>query len=93
MYFDQQTHACACVHMVKNNEIRYQIVKKVLFSSSARETHLRLTQEQEEKLSFLAFRSDSQIMADTQKLVAHYHILVNLVILVSEPLVSMIIKH
>ena len=45
VYFDQRMHACACVHMVKNNEKRLNIIKKVLFSSYARETHVRLTQE------------------------------------------------
>ena len=45
MYFDQQTHACACVHMVENNEKRLKIIKKVLFSSCAQETHVRLMQE------------------------------------------------
>ena len=58
------------VHMVENNEKCLKIIKKVLFSSYARETHVRLTQEHEEKCSFLAFRSDSQTLVDTQKLVA-----------------------
>ena len=54
MYFDQQTHACACIHMVENNEKRLKIIKKVLFSLYARETHVRLTQEHEEKCSFFS---------------------------------------
>ena len=76
--------------MVENNEKRLIITKKVLFSSYARETHVRLTQEHEEKCSFLAFRSDSQTLGDTQKLVASQQFHVNLVILVREPLISMI---
>ena len=41
------------------------------------ETHVRLMQEHEEKCSFLAFRSDSQTLVDTQKLVApqQFHLL------------------
>ena len=70
MYFDLQTHACACIHMVINNEKCLKIIKKLLFSSYAQENHVRLTQEHEEKCSFLAFRSDSQTLVDTQKLVA-----------------------
>ena len=56
VYFNQQTHACACVHMVENNEKRYKIVKKVLFSWYPQETQVRLMQQHKEKLSFLAFR-------------------------------------
>ena len=33
VYFDQQTHAYAYVHMVENNKKVYIIVKKVLFST------------------------------------------------------------
>ena len=29
VYFDQRTHAYACVHMVQNNKKCYKIVKKV----------------------------------------------------------------
>ena len=64
--------------------------KKVLFSSGAQETHVRLTQKQEEKCSFLAFRSDSQMLVDTQKLVATQQFHVNLAIFVHELLISMI---
>ena len=39
--------------MVENNEKHSKIIKKVLFLSYARETHVRLTQEHEEKCSFL----------------------------------------
>ena len=39
-YFDQQMHALACIHMVEINENRLKIVKKVLFSSYTRETHV-----------------------------------------------------
>ena len=46
VYFDQRTHACAYIHMVENNEKHLKIIKKVLFSSYAQETHVRLTQEQ-----------------------------------------------
>ena len=41
--------------MVENNEKCSKIIKKVLFSSYARETHVRLMQEHEEKCSFLSF--------------------------------------
>ena len=27
VYFDQQTHACACVHMVENNENTQKLLK------------------------------------------------------------------
>ena len=46
----------------------FKIIKKVCFSSYARETQVRLTQKHEEKLTFLAFRNDSQTLVDTQKL-------------------------
>ena len=45
-------------------------------------------QEHEEKYSFLAFRSDSQTLVDTQKLVAPQQFHVIFVIFVREPLVS-----
>ena len=54
-----------CIHMVKNNKKMLENSQKVLFSSYAQETHIRLTQEHEEKCSFLAFRSDSQTLVDT----------------------------
>ena len=79
MYFDQQTHACACVHMVKNNEKHLKMIKKVLLSSYTRETHVRLMQEHD-KNAFLAIRSDSQLRVDTQKLVAPQQFHVNLVL-------------
>ena len=31
VYFDLRTHACACVHMVENNEKHSKIMKKYLF--------------------------------------------------------------
>ena len=52
MYFDQRTHAWACVHRVKNNEKHLKIIKKVLFSSYTRETQVRLTQEHEQNAIF-----------------------------------------
>ena len=33
VYFGQQSHACACVCMVKNNRKRFKIIKNILFSS------------------------------------------------------------
>ena len=90
VYFDQRTYAYACVHMVENNEKRLKIVKEILFSSYARETHERFMQKHEEISSFLAFRSDSQTLVDTQKLVAPQQYSLNLDIFVREPLVSMI---
>ena len=48
------------------------------------------TYEYEQKLIFLAFRSDSQTLVDTQKLVAPQQFHVNLAIYLREPLVSMI---
>ena len=89
VYFDQH---CACAHMVENNEKCLKITRKVLFSSYTRETHVRLLQEHEEKCNFLAFRSDSQTLVYTQKLVAPQQFDVNLVIFVRKPLVSMIKK-
>ena len=44
------------------------------------------------KMQFLAFRSDSQMLIDTQKLVTPQQFHVNLVIFVRKPLVRMI-KH
>ena len=76
--------------MIENNEKPLKIIKKVLFSSYARETHVKLMQEHEEKSSFLAFRSDSKTLVDTQKLVALQQFHVNLVIFVRKPLVGMI---
>ena len=37
MYFDQQTHACACFGMVENDQKHLKMSKKVSFSSFARE--------------------------------------------------------
>ena len=45
------------------------------------------------RIFFLAFRSDSQTLVDTQRMVAPQQFWVNLVIFVCEPLVSMIKKH
>ena len=45
VYFNQQTHTCACVRMVKNDKKHSKMSKKVLFSSCAREAHERLTCE------------------------------------------------
>ena len=43
VYFDQQMHAYACVHMVENNKKMLENYQKLLFSSCAQETHVRLT--------------------------------------------------
>ena len=51
VYFNQQTHACACIHMVKNNEKHLKITKKYAQETLVR---LRLMQEQEEKCSLVS---------------------------------------
>ena len=51
-YFDQQTHA--------------QMMKKVLFTSCARDAHVR---RMKKKVCWLAIESDSQKLVDTLKLV------------------------
>ena len=57
-------HACACVCMVENDEKCSKIIENILFSSCAREAHVKLTYQCEQKLTFLAFRSDSQTLVD-----------------------------
>ena len=47
------------------------------------------TYEYEQKLIFLAFRSDSQTLVDTQKLVAPERFRVNSTIFAHDPLVTM----
>ena len=49
VYFDQQTHACACVRMVENNNKHLIMMKKVPFSSCTQEAHERLTKKNKEK--------------------------------------------
>ena len=49
MYFDQQTHACACVRMVENDKKHSKMMKKVLFLLFAREAHVRRMKKNEEK--------------------------------------------
>ena len=58
--FDQRLGVVnfAGVHMVENNEKRLKIIKKILFSSYARETQVRLTQEH---LSFYIKMDDKTI--------------------------------
>ena len=52
-------HAYACIRMVKNDRKCFKMIKNILFSSCLREARVRLTYKYEQKLSFLAFRSDS----------------------------------
>ena len=49
VYFDQQTHACACICMVENDEKHWKMMKKVPFLSCAREAHVRSMKKSEEK--------------------------------------------
>ena len=49
VYFDQQTHAWACIGMVEIDEKHSKIMKKVPFSSCVLEAHVRLMKENEEK--------------------------------------------
>ena len=49
VYFDQRTHACACVRMVENDQKHSKMSKKVPFSSCVREAYKRLTNKNEEK--------------------------------------------
>ena len=69
VYFNKQMHACACVPMVENEQ--------KLFSSCVWEAHVRLMCKYKQKWSFLAFRSDSQMLVDTLKLVAPERFWVN----------------
>ena len=49
VYFDQQTHACACVRMVENDKKHSKMMKKVLFLLFAREALVRRMKKNEEK--------------------------------------------
>ena len=55
VYFDQQTHACACIHMVENDQKHWIIMKKYLFHHA----YERLMKKKEEKVCWSAIRSDS----------------------------------
>ena len=68
VYFDQQTHACAYVCMVENNQKHSKVSKKVLFSSCTQEAHVRLTRKAKKKVCWSAIGSDSQKRVDTQML-------------------------
>ena len=52
VYFDQRTHACACVRMVENDQNHCKMSEKVPFSSCVREAYERLTNKNEEKSFF-----------------------------------------
>ena len=54
VYFDQQTHACACVRMVENDQKHKKIMKKVPFCSCTPEAHERLTKKNKEKIIMYA---------------------------------------
>ena len=57
--------------MVENIKKRFKIIKNILYSSCVQEAYVW-------KWSFLAFRSDSQTLVDTQKLVAPEFLYVSL---------------
>ena len=42
VYFDQQSHACACVRMVENDHKHKKMMKKVYFPSCVQEAHVFL---------------------------------------------------
>ena len=63
VYFDQQMNAGTWSKPIKN---ALKLLKTYFFHHA----HVWLTYEYEQKLTFLAFRSDSQLLVDTQKLVA-----------------------
>ena len=62
VYFDQRTHAFTWSKTMKTP---WKWSKKYFFHGT-QERHIRLTQEHEEKCSFLVFRGDSQMLVDTQ---------------------------
>ena len=63
VYFDQRTHACACVRMVENDQNHSKMSKRVLFSSCVREAYERLTRglrtKTRKKVCWSAIGSDS----------------------------------
>ena len=60
--------AIVCLHMCSHGWKCSKIIKNTLFSSCVREAHVKLNISK--KLTFLVFRSDSEMLVDTQKLVA-----------------------
>ena len=48
VYFDQGTHACACLRMVENDQKHKKIMKKVPLYHAG-EAHVRLTKKNKEK--------------------------------------------
>ena len=55
VYFDQWTHAWACVCMFENNEKHLKIMKKVPFPSCVLEAHVRLVKKNEEKSLLVSY--------------------------------------
>ena len=55
IYFDQQTHACTCVHMVENDEKISKIMKKVPYPSCVPEAHVRLILFHDFQMFFIVF--------------------------------------
>ena len=85
--------ANTCLHMHSHGPKRWKTLENyhktnffIVRTRDSGKAHARTWR----KCSFLAFRSDSQTLVDTQKLVAPRKFHVNLVIFVREPLVSMI---
>ena len=81
-------HAWACVCMEQKNLKCFKIIKNIkniLFLSCVREAHVRVTYKYEQKWSFLAFRSDSQTLVDTQKLAAPERFRLKSNVLTKEP--------
>ena len=56
VYFDKQTHVCACVRMVVKNEKHWKMMKKVPFPSCAREAHVRRMKKNDDfRMFFIVF--------------------------------------
>ena len=59
VYFDQQTHACACVHMVENNEKCLKIINKYFFITGMRDSH-KAHAKTGRKMKFISFFDNFQ---------------------------------
>ena len=66
------------------------MIKNILYSSCVREAQVRFRYKSEQKWSFLAFRSDSQMLVDTLKLVAPERFWLNSTSFAHSPFVTMI---
>ena len=56
VYFDQPTHACACVRMVENDQNHSKMTKKVPFLSCVREAYEQKRRKKSFSYDFDRFR-------------------------------------